>query len=120
MARHHPVPTHTTRSPAAPAPTIWATLRHSRRQATAAGSTLAGTVCGVIACELGLPSAPSAPLATAIPASRGMLDQPPTRLAAANPCTRAAVALDPCIITVRGSRSPSTPPNMIATTSASA
>ena len=49
-----------------------------------------------------------------------MLDQPPISDAATRPCATAASADEPCIITVRGSRSPSTPPNSTAATSARA
>jgi hypothetical protein len=49
-----------------------------------------------------------------------MLPHPPMREAAATAWVAAAAIAVPCIITVRGSRSPRTPPNSTASTSASA
>ena len=91
-----------------------------RRHEIACCSSEAGTVCGVIADELGPPNALSAPLSMPRPARSGMLDQPPISEAATTPWTTAAEAAVPWSMTLRGSRSPRTPPKRIAPTSASA
>ncbi len=119
-ASAQPLPTQTTSSPATPLPMIIATFWAMRRHEIARWRRSAGTVCWVMAEELGLPRALSDPLSMPRPASSGMLDQPPISESATTPCTTAAAADDPWSITVRGSRSPRTPPNSTAPTSASA
>ena len=89
-----------------------------RRSEMAAGSRSGGTVCWVIACELGLPSADTHPATAPSTPSSHTLDQPPIRLAAANAWTIAVSVFEPCSITARETRSPSTPPNSVVATSA--
>ena len=103
-ASAQPLPTRTTSRPATPLPTISAMFWLIRRQEIACCSKGAGTVCWVIADELGLPRALSDPLSMPRPASNGMLDQPPIRESATSPCTTAAAAEVPCSIT--GARQP--------------
>ena len=119
-ASAQPLPTQTTSRPATPLPTIIATFWAIRRQEIARWRSSAGTVCWVIADELGLPRALRQPLSMPRTASSGMLDQPPISDSATSPWATAAAAAEPWSMTVRGSRSPRTPPNSTAPTSASA
>ena len=64
-ASAQPLPTQTTSSPATPLPTIIAMFWAIRRQEIACWSRAAGTVCWVIADELGLPRALRQPLSHA-------------------------------------------------------
>ena len=120
IAMAHPEPNAATSRPAAEKPMTCAAFWHSRRPATARGRSAGGTVCRVIAEDDGPASAPRQPLAMPITVSIGMDAQPPISATATTPWVRKAAAEEPCIITWRGSRSPSTPPKRTVTTSASA
>ena len=120
IAIAQPDPNAATSTPATEKPTTWAEFWQSRRPATAVARSAGGTVCRVIAEDEGPASAPRQPLAMPITVSIGIEAQPPISATATTPWVRNAAADDPCIITWRGSRSPSTPPNSTVTTSASA
>ena len=79
-----------------------------------------GTVCRVSAEDEGPASAPRQPLSTPSTVRAGIEAQPATSPTASTAWVSIAAADEPCIITCRGSRSPSTPPNSTVTTSARA
>jgi len=113
-----PDPNAATSMPATENPSATAVFWPIRRSEIAADSCSGGTVCWVIACELGRPRADTHPATAPSRPNSHTLDHPPMRLAAVSAWTRALTVFEPCSITARETRSPSTPPKSVVATSA--
>lgn len=104
-------PSPATRIPAAATPSRLAALAPMRANAFAGTSWSAGTVCGTSATDAGNANALSVPLTADSTASKATESVRANTSTATTPCVAALARLDPTRMTLRGTRSATTPPS---------